>query len=116
MTSDLDTKLTDLLAKVPADKRDAAGSLIAYYGPQLLNMAVADAAGYLKRLLAGDLNVVTELDAGLSTDEWLAKVKANTARWENVAQYNIVRSNMTNEFLLRAAPVLASILLALVFP
>ena len=93
-----------------------SASLIAYYGPQLLNMAVADAAAYLKRLLAGDLNVVTELDASLSTDEWLAKVKANTARWENVAQYNIVRNNMTNDFLLKAAPILASILLALVFP
>ena len=116
MTTDLDTKLADLLAKIPTDKQAAAGSLIAYYGPQLLNMAVADAAAYLKRLLAGDLNVVTELDASLSTDEWLSKVKANTARWENVAQYNIVRNNMTNEFLLKAAPILASILLALVFP
>ena len=57
---------------------------------------------------------MAELDTTLSNDAFIARVKANTARWENVAQYNIVRNNLKNEFLLRLAPIVAAILGALV--
>ena len=54
--------------------------------------------------MAGDIEAVAELDSKLSTDEFVAKVKANTARWENVAHYNKVREDLRNEMLLRLLP------------
>ena len=113
-TTELQKAVTDLLARVPEPQRQAASALIAQYGPRLFDLAADDALACARRLLAGDLEVVAELDAKLSDDEWLARVKANTARWENVTQYNKVRADMRNEFLLRAAPIVLSVLLALV--
>ena len=104
----------ELLSKIPEDQRQAAAVLVGQYGPPLFGMAIEQAWEYLRRLMAGDIQVVADLDAQLSTDEWLAKVKANTARWENVAQYNAVRDKMRNEVLLRLAPILLSVLMALV--
>ena len=77
-------------------------------------MAQEDAWDYLRRLMAGDVSAVSELDAKLSDDDFIAKVKTNTARWESVANYNMVRENLKNEILLRMAPIVASILAALV--
>jgi hypothetical protein len=78
-----------------------------------------DAAGVkdegFGRSMAGDaIDAAAELDASLSDEALLAKVKANTARWENVANYNVVREQMRNEFLLRPAPIVLSILMTLV--
>jgi hypothetical protein len=103
-----------LLAKVPEAQRQAAAALITQYGPRLFEMAQEDAWTYLRRLMAGDLDVVTELDAKLSDDVFIAKVKANTARWEAVANYNVVRNNLRNEILLKLAPIVLSILAAMV--
>ena len=69
---------------------------------------------YLRRLMAGDLDVVAELDSAMSNDEFIVRVKANTARWENVANYNKVRDNLKNELLLRLAPVVLGLLAGLV--
>ena len=104
----------ELLVKVPSDQRQAASALLAQYGPRFLELAQEDAWGYLRRLMAGDLEVVAELDGKLSNDEWLAKVKANTARWESVAQYNKVREDIKNEILLRLAPIVLGLLAGLV--
>ena len=104
----------DLLAKVPDDQKAAAGALLAQYTPAIFEMAKTDILAFLMRLKSGDVEALAELDSKLSTDEWLAKVKANTARWENVAQYNIVRDQMKNEILLRLAPIVVTILAALV--
>ena len=112
--SDLQTKISELLAKVPEEQRQAAAALLAQYGPRFFEMAQEDAWQYLRRLMAGDLDVVTELDAKLSDDAFIAKVKANTARWENVAQYNKVREDLKNEILLRLAPIVLSVLAAMV--
>jgi len=112
--SDLTTRLNDLLAKVPADQRQAAATLAAQYGPQLFAMAQEDALAYLRRLWAGDLDAAMELDLKLSDDAFIAKVKANSARWEGVARYNVVREQLRNEMLLKIAPVIAAILAALV--
>ncbi len=112
-TTTIDSAKT-LLARIPAAQQQAATNLITQYGPRLLAMAQADAWAYLRRLLAGDLNVVGELDAALSDDEFIAKVKVNTARWEAVTAYNVAREKIRNEILLRTAPIVASILLALV--
>ena len=112
--ADLNTQISELLAKVPEAQRPAAGALLAQYGPRFFALAQEDAWQCLRRLMAGDIDVVAELDARLSDDEWLARVKANTARWENVAQDNKVREDLKNEFLLRAAPIVLSILLAVV--
>lgn len=114
MTESIIDKAAALLAKVPTEQRQAATALLAQYGPRFFEMAQEDAWQMLRRLMAGDLAVVTELDAQLSDDEFIAKVKANTARWENVAQYNIVRENLKNEILLRMAPIVLSILAAMV--
>ena len=73
-----------------------------------------DAWAYLRRLMAGDIEAVAELDSKLSSDEFIAKVKANTARWENVAHYNKVREDLRNEMLLRLAPIVLGLLAALV--
>ncbi|MCL2640589.1 MAG: hypothetical protein FWD53_07085 [Phycisphaerales bacterium] len=69
---------------------------------------------FLRRLMAGDLEAVSDLDLLLSNEQFIAKVKANTARWEAVANYNKVRDSLRNELLLRLAPVVLSLLAALV--
>ena len=112
--SDLNQRIQDLLARIPESQRQAAMALIVQYGPRLFDLAQEDAWGYLRRLMAGDLDVVAELDGKLSNDEFVAKVKANTARWENVANYNVVRANLKNEVLLRLAPIVLSVLAGLV--
>ena len=112
--ADMNQQIADLLARVPEAQRQAATALLAQYGPRLFDMAQTDAWQYLRRLMAGDIEVVAELDSKLSNDEFVAKVKANTARWEAVAQYNKVRDDLKNEILLRLAPVVLSLLAGLV--
>ena len=112
--TDLNQKVQDLLASIPEDHKAAAAELIAQYGPRLFEMAKADAWVYLRRLMAGDFDAVAELDAKLSDSDWIAKVKANTARWEAVANYNKVRADLGKEILLRLVPVVGSILAGLV--
>jgi len=96
--ADLQTQINELLEKVPTSQRQAAASLLAEYGPRFFAMAHNDVWQYLRRLMNGDVEIVAELDSLLSNDEFVAKVKANTARWEAVANYNVVRNN------LRSAP------------
>ena len=108
--ADLNTRISELLAKVPDEQRQAAAALLAQYGPRFFEVAEEDAWQYLRRLMAGDLYVVAELDSKLSNDEFVAKVKANTARWENVAHYNKVREDLRNELLLRLAPIVLVLL------
>lgn len=103
-----------LLAKLPESQRQAAADLLVQYGPRFFEIAREDAWQYLRRLMAGDLDVMAELDSALSNDEFVARVKANTARWENVANYNKVRDNLKNEILLRLAPVVLGLLAGLV--
>ena len=103
-----------LLSRVPAAQKQAAAALLAQYGPRFFEMAQEEAWQYLRRLMAGDVDVVAELDGKLSNDEFIARVKANTARWESVANYNIVREKLKNEMLLRLAPVVLGLLMALV--
>jgi conjugal transfer/entry exclusion protein len=90
----------------------AAATLLAQYGPQLFQMATEDIQQYLRHLLAGDLDAVSELDAKLSNDAFLAKVKANTARWANVEAYNIARAQASRDFAIKVLPVMAAILAA----
>ena len=112
--SELNQRVQELLARIPEDQRQAATALLAEYGPRLFELAQEDAWQYLRRLMAGDIEAVAELDSKLSNEEFVAKVKSNTARWEAVAHYNKVREDLRNELLLRIAPVVASILAALV--
>lgn len=110
----LQEQITALVAKLPEAQRTAAADLLAQYGPKFFEMARDDAWAYLRRLMAGDLDVVSELDAQLSDAEFVATVKANTAKWEAVANYNVVRENLKNEILLRLAPVVLGLLAGLV--
>ena len=112
--ADLNTRISELLARVPEPQRQAAAALLAQYGPRFFELAQEDAWQYLRRLMAGDLDVVAELDGKLSNDEFIAKVKANTARWESVANYNKVREDLKNELLLRLAPIVLGLLAGLV--
>jgi len=112
--TDTDTRVHDLLARIPLAQRQAAAALIAQYGPRLFELAAEDAWQYLRRLMAGDLEAAAELDARLTDAEWLAQVVANTARWESVAAYQRVREQVRNELLLRLAPAIVTILAALV--
>jgi len=112
--SNLNQKVQDLLSRIPEDQRQAASALLVQYGPRLFEMGQEDAWQYLRRLMAGDIEAVAELDSKLSSDEFIAKVKANTARWENVAHYNKVREDLRNEVLLRLAPIVLGLLAALV--
>ena len=114
MAAELNQAAGDLLARIPEAQRQAAGVLIVEYGARLFAMAQEDAWQYLRRLMAGDIEAVAELDLKLSNDEFIAEVKTNTARWENVANYNQVRASIRNEMLLRLAPVVALILAGLV--
>ncbi len=111
---DITQKVNDLLSLIPANQRDAAGLLIAQYGPRLFDLAKEDAWAYLRRLMAGDIDAAAELDAKLSDAEWLSRVAANTARWESVANYNKVREDLKNEIILRLVPIVGAILAALV--
>jgi hypothetical protein len=112
--TDLNQQIQELLTKVPTEQQQAAAALLAQYGPRFFELAHEDAWQYLRRLMAGDLDAVAELDSKLSNDEFIAKVKANTARWESVAQYNKVREDLKNELLLRLAPIVLSVLAGLV--
>jgi len=112
--SDLNQRIQDLLGRIPENQRQAATAILAQYGPGFFELAQEDAWQYLRRLMAGDLDVVAELDGKLSNDEFVAKVKTNTARWENVANYNKVRENLRNELLLRLAPIVLGLLAGLV--
>ena len=107
-------KLSSVLSKIPEAQRPAASALLTQYGPRLLSMAHEDIWQYIRRLLAGDLLAAAELDDLLTDDEFLAAVKANTAQWEAVAEYNIARAKMRFDFAVKVAPVLLTILLALV--
>ena len=111
---DLKTQIEELLAKIPENQRQAAGNLLAQYGPRFFAIAQDDAWQYLRRLMAGDVDVVAELDAQLSNDQFIAQVKTNTARWEVVANYNKVRDDLKNEILLRLAPIVLGLLAGLV--
>ncbi len=42
-------KVRELLAEVPEDQRQAAGSLLAEYGPRFFELAREDACQYLRR-------------------------------------------------------------------
>lgn len=110
----LNDQIQALLAKVPDSQRQAASELLAEYGPRFFELAQEDAWQWLRRLLAGDLDAAAELDAKLSDGQFVAKVKTNTARWENVAGYNQVRDELRNELLLRLAPVVLNLLAGLV--
>jgi hypothetical protein len=112
--AELNQQIQELLARLPEGQRPAAGALLAQYGPRFFEIARDDAWQYLRRLMAGDLDVVSELDGKLSNDEFIAKVKANTARWEGVANYNKVRDDLKNEILLRFAPLVLGLLAGLV--
>ena len=112
--TNLNLRVQELLASLPENQRQAAASLLAQYGPRFFEIAQEDAWQYLRRLMAGDLEVVSELDSKLSNDEFIAKVKTNTARWEGVANYNKVRDDLKNEILLRLAPVVLGLLAGLV--
>jgi len=72
--ADLDEQVLNLLERVPENQRQAAAALLAQYGPRFFEMAQEDASQYLHRLMAGDLDVVAELDGKLSNDEWITKV------------------------------------------
>lgn len=104
----------ELLARVPSEQRDATAALLVQYSPRIFEMAKQDILAYLMRLKAGDVEALVELDSKLTNDEFLAQVKANTARWENVAQYNKVRDSLKNEMLLKFAPIAVGLLAALV--
>ena len=112
--ADFQEKVSELLLKIPQSQRQAAASLLAQYGPRFFDMVQDDIWQYLRRLMAGDIEAVAELDLLLSDEEFIARVKVNTARWANVAQYNVVRANLRNELLLRLAPIVLSLLAGLV--
>ena len=63
--ADLQTQISELLLKVPQSQRQAAASLLAQYGPRFFAMAHTDAWSYLRRLMNGDVDVVSELDSAL---------------------------------------------------
>jgi len=112
--NDIQSRTQELLSRIPDAQRQAAADLLVQYGPRFFEIARKDTWQYLRRLMAGDLDVMAELDSALSNDEFVARVKANTARWENVANYNKVRDNLKNEILLRLAPVVLGLLAGLV--
>jgi hypothetical protein len=105
-----------LLARVPESQRPAAATLLSQYGPQFLDLATDDAMQCLRRLMAGDLSAAVELDSKLSDAQWLARVAANTAAWEGVAEFNKARADLRQQIAVRIAAAVASLLLALVFP
>ena len=111
---DIGELIQELMSRIPDGQKLAASTLLAEYGPRLFELTQTDAWQYLRRLLAGDLTAMVELDAQLSDDDFLARVRENTARWQSVARYNKVREDLKNEILLRTAPIVVSILLALV--
>jgi hypothetical protein len=111
---DLTEQIRNLIAKAPESQRQAAGALLAQYGPRFFDLAQEDAWAYLRRLMAGDLAAAAELDGRLSDAQWLSQVAANTAAWANVAQYNKVREDVRNELLLRLAPIVGGLLAGLV--
>ena len=111
---ELQKLIDDLLAKLPEAQRAPARVLLLGYGSKFFDLAKEDAWDYLHRLMQGDISVVLELDQSLSDAEFLARVKANTAAWANVAEYNKIREQVMVEAALRLASIVFAILAALV--
>lgn len=106
--------IQELIATVPQDKREQATAILAQYGPVFLEMARAEAMQYIARLMAGDFDAVGDILAKMSDEAFIARVKANSARWSNVAAYNETRSKLTSEMILRMVPVIGAILAGVV--
>jgi len=111
---DLTTWTAEILALIPDAQRPAATALLVSYAPQFYAMAKEDVWAAIRRLLAGDLTAVLDLHLRETDAEFLARVQVNTARWENVAAYNVLREETRNQLLLRLAPIIGAILAALV--
>lgn len=107
-------KLEALLARIPDDQVQAAQGFLSLYGPRLLELTEEDLWTMIRRLMAGDYTVVADLVSSLDNDAFIASVKANTARWANVEQYNAVRDSLRNEMILRMVPIVGSVLAAMV--
>ena len=107
-------KMTALLAKVPADQKAAAADVLAQYGPRFFELSKEDAYGYLRRIMHGDIQAVVDLDMALSNDEFIARVKANTARWSGVSAHEVEHAELTKKIAIGIAPVVISILAAFV--
>ncbi len=103
-----------ILTRIPENQQAAAKSLLEFYGPRLVHLGQQAAWEYLRSLMAGDLTVVAELDTALSDEMFVAKVADNTGRWRAVAGYSVACNDIRKEILVRTAPIIASILLALV--
>lgn len=114
MTGTIKEKVDALLSVIPENQRDAAAALLIEFGPKLFTMTTQAAMNALKRLAAGDLEVAVELLLGQSDDEFLTRVRANTARWQAVEGFNIAQDAMKTSFIMKAAPVLVAILAAFV--
>ena len=114
--TEFNNQIQGLLARVPDSQKQAAGALLAQYGPRFFEMTQDDAMQCLRRLMAGDLSAAVELDSKLSDAQWLARVAANTAAWEGVAEFNKARADLRQQIAVRIAAAVASLLLALVFP
>lgn len=111
---DFSAQVQKFVSALPASQQQAASALLIQYGPTFFSMAVSDAMQLIRRIMAGDLEAVVELDSKFTDAQWLAKVQTNTARWANVAQYNKVREDLKNEILLRLAPIVLALLAGLV--
>ena len=107
-------KWEDILAAIPEDQVEAARAVFAEYAPALIALSADAAWAYVKRLLAGDLTAVRELLTGLSDDEFVARVKQNTARWQNIAAQQAFIATVEGKVIQSVTPILLSILLALV--
>lgn len=104
----------ELLAKIPPEEVAAAKAVLTEYAPILLQMTQEAAWGYIKRLMEGDLGAVSEVLSQMTDDAFVLRVKQNTARWQNVARYEEFVKTAENKVLVAVAPVLLSVLLALV--
>jgi hypothetical protein len=104
----------DLLAKIPPEDVSAAKAVLSQYSTTLLQMTQESAWGYIMRLMEGDLTAVSDVLAQMSDEAFILRVKQNTARWQNVARYEEFVKTVENKVLVAVAPVLLSILLALV--
>ena len=110
----VDELLKVVLENVPPTQAVAAKELLATYGPKLLGLTAEVAWSYIRRLLEGDLLASAELLWFCSDDEFIARIKVNTARWEGVAAASKAREDLALQFAFRVAGILLSILLSLV--
>ena len=108
------TSVQQLIPNLPAAVQDAASNFLAEYASVFFELSVKEIWEYIRRMNAGDFEVIPEIIGQLSDDAFLSKVEENTAVWAGVAATAEAQKQFTTQLVLKLIPIVGAILAALV--